>query len=432
MSEFATLHYGDNQYSLPILSSTDGQEKVLDVQELYAKSGLYAYDPSLNNVAVAKSSITYIEPTKGKLYYRGYDVEELVAHSSFAEVSYLLVNGQLPSPVEYDSYSLNLRSHSLIHEAMRNFFDGFPGNVHPLAILATMVTALSSYYSATYEEHIHKGIDIKVRLLAKIRTLAAWAYKKSIGHPIVYPRDELSYCTNFLNMMFAVPAEPYTVLPEHDRLLNQLLILYSDHEQNVATSTVRLVGSTQANLFVCVNAGISALWGAREAAWSLHTMSMLNAMISQNMQPEQFFAKFIKGQEPMRSSAFGHKKYKQMGARAKVSQKLFHDYIKSHPEVTNDMIIEKALEVEKFVFGHPYFTERQLLPNLDFYSALLFRIMGIPENMFNVVRVIGKLSGWLAHWDEQRKSMTVPRSMRPQQLYCGPSPRPYVSESKDA
>ena len=257
-------------------------------------------------------------------------------------------------------------------------------------------------------------------------TLAAWAYKKSIGQPIVYPRDTLPYCANFLNMMFSVPAEDYKIAQHDERLLNQILILYSDHEQSVATSTVRLVGSSQANLFVCINAGISALWGAREAAWEVHTMSMFNTMLNHNMKAERFFEKFIKGEESLRSPAFGHKKYNKMGPRAKSASKLFHAYLKQHPQSTQDPIITVGLEVEEFVLGHPYFSERNLLPNLDFYSALLLRMIGVPESMFNVVRVIGKLAGWLAHWEEQHKSMASQPSMRPQQVYCGPSPRPYL------
>ena len=424
-TEAALLNYKGKQYSLPLIKR-NGQQVALDIRQLHEQSDLYVYDPFLNNVAIAESAITCIDTEKNKLYYRGYDLEELVEHSHFIEVAYLLMHGELPSPEEHRLYSSSLSSHSMIHESMRNFFDGFPGDAHPLAILATMVTALSSYYPSTYGEHIRSGTDIKARLLAKVRTLAAWAYKKSIGQPIVYPRDALSYCANFLNMMFSVPAEDYEITPSDECLLNQILILYSDHEQSIATSTVRLVGSSQANLFVCINAGISALWGAREAAWEVHTMSMLNTMLNYNTKPERFFEKFIKGDEVLRSPAFGHKKYHKMGPRAKSASKLFHAYLKKNPKSTPDPIITKALEVEEFVLGHPYFSERNLLPNLDFYSALLLRMIGIPESMFNVIRVIGKLAGWLAHWEEQHKSTALQRSMRPQQIYCGSPPRPYL------
>ena len=428
-TETAILSYKGKEYSLPVIKRSD-QQAALDIRQLHEQSQLYAYDPLLNNVALAESAITRIDSEKNKLYYRGYDLEELVEHSHFIELAYLLMYGELPKPEEHKNYSLTLGSHSMIHESMRNFFDGFPGDAHPLAILATMVTALSSYYPSTYEEHIRSGIDIKARLLSKVRTLAAWAYKKSIGQPIVYPRDKLSYCANFLNMMFSVPAEEYSIAKDDERLLNQVLILYSDHEQNIATTTVRLIGSSQANLFVCINAGISALWGAREAAWEVHTMSMLNTMLNHNMKAERFFEKFIKGEEALRSPAFGHKKYHKMGPRAQSACKLFHAYLKNHPQAAQDPIIAVALEVEEFVLGQPYFSERNLLPNLDFYSALLLQTIGIPESMFNVVRVIGKLAGWLAHWEEQHKSLASQPSMRPQQIYCGSLARPYLPIDK--
>ena len=428
-TETAVLKYEGKEHSLALIKK-DKQQVALDIRQLHEQTGLYVYDPFLNNVAFTESAITLIDSKKNKLYYRGYDLEDLVTYSNFVEVAYLLMHGELPTPKEYKAYSLSLSLHSMIHESMRNFFDGFPGDAHPLAILATMVSALSSYYPSTYEEHIRSGTDIKARLLAKVRTLAAWAYKKSIGQPIVYPRDNLAYCANFLNMMFSVPAEDYHVRESNESLLNQILILYSDHEQNIATSTVRLVGSSQANLFVCINAGISALWGAREAAWEVHTISMLNTMLNNNMKAEHFFKKFIKGEEVLRSPAFGHKKYEKMGPRAKSARTLFHAHLKKHPEIIEDPIITMGIEVEEFVLGHPYFSERRLLPNLDFYSALLLRIIGIPESMFNVLRVIGKLAGWLAHWEEQHKNMLIPRSMRPQQLYCGTSARPYIPIDK--
>ena len=429
MSEYATLNYQNKEYKLPIISGVVGV-KALDIQQLHEDMQLYAYDPFLNNTAVTKSNITYIDSKNDKLYYRGYDIADLLEYSSFVEVAYLLIYGTLPTASEYNTFSNTLSSHAMLHEAMHNFFDGFPGNAHPLAILSTMVTALSSYYPSTYDEHIRQGTDIKARLLSKLRTLAAWAYKKSIGQPIIYPRDNLPYCANLLNMMFSMPVESYTIVNEDVRLLNQLLILYSDHEQNIATSTVHLVGSSRANLFVCINAGISALWGGREAAWEVHTMSMLNTMLQHSMSPEQFFEKFIKGEEALHSPAFGHKKYNGMEPRGLLACQLLKKHLKLNPKVAKSPIIDKALEVEEFVMGHPYFAERQLLPNLDFYSALLFHILGLPESMFNVMRTLGKLAGWLAHWEEQRTSMSQHRVMRPQQIYTGQTKLSYIPLAK--
>lgn len=418
----AELQADGKEYTLPILEGTDGQ-RAIDATELKEKTGLYLYDPTLNNTAVAQSEITRIDAENGKLLYRGYDVEALVKESNFVEVSYLLFNGDLPDQSAYDAYSHSLSNHSMVHESMRNVFDAFPGDAHPLAILATMVTALSSYYPQTYEENMKVGIDLKARLLAKVRTLAAWSYKKSIGHPVIYPQDDLPYCENLLNMMFAVPAEPYTVPQEDARVLNQLFILYSDHEHNSATSTVRLLSSTRANLFVCINAGISALWGAREGAYSVHTVPMLETMLSHNMSADQFFARFISGEEPFGSPAFGHKKYLTVDPRARISRELLHAYLKTKSGSRPNPLIEKGLEVEEFVLGHPFFKEMKIYPNLDFYSALIFLAMGMPRSMFNIMRVIGKMAGWLAHWEEER--LITRKAMRPQQIYTGVPERDY-------
>ncbi len=421
----ARLCYKEEEYTLPIVRGADGQE-ALDISQLHKRTGLYAYDPRLSNTAISKSKITRIDPEESKLYYRGYELGDLIEHSHFVELAYLLIQGALPNLQEYEKYSLSLCSHSMVHEAMRNFFDAFPVDAHPLAILATMVTALSSYYPSTYEEHISKGIDIKVRLLSKVRTLAAWSYKKSIGHPIIYPRDELGYCANFLHMIFALPTQTYNIAPELLRLLDQLLMLYSDHEQNIATSTVRLVGSSRANLFVCINAGICALWGARESGWGFYTMSMLRRMRREKMKPADFFASLIR-EENVHSPAFGHKKYKKMDARAQIAKKLLERYLEKNPAVREKELVDKGLEVEEFILRNDYCKQRNLAPNLDFYSALLFHIIGIPESMYNVVRVIGKLPGWLAHWEEQKRAFLQPSSsMRPQQIYTGVQLRPYV------
>ena len=421
----ARLVFSGQEYILPVFTGSDGKMGV-DIQHLYKDTGLYSYDPLLNNTAVAKSSITYIDSEHGKLYYRGHDIEDLVVQSSFAEAAYLLMNNKLPTQEEWKKYSTALSTHSLIHEAMKNFFYGFAGNTHPLATLATMVTSLSNYYPDSYEEQIHNEVDIQTLLLAKIRTLAAWSYKKSIGQPVIYPLNHLSYCANFLNMMFAVPAEPYVVPQEDECLLNQVLILYSDHEQNIATTTVRLLSSSGANLFVCISAGICALWGARETSGEIHTMAMLKTILGKKMKPADFFAPFLEGKETLYSPAFGHKKYTWMGPRARIAQKIFWDYAKKYPDKAKSPLIQKAFEIEDFVLNNSFFTKNHLFPNLDFYSALLFNMIGIPESMFNVVRVIGKLAGWLAHWEEQKQSTPPHRHMRPQQIYLGTSKQKYI------
>lgn len=426
MSETARLQLPQTpEIELPVMRGNDGRG-ILDIRELAEKTGYYTYDQNLNNTAIAGSAITWIDSKNGQLLYRGYDVAELVEHSSFVEVSYLLSNGELPTAQALEDYSGSLSKHSMIHESMRNLFDSFQGAANPLAILATMLTTLSSYYPDPHEENIKRGIDVRTRLLAKVRTLAAWAYKKSIGQPTIYPRDELPYCTNFLNMMFSVPAEPLVVRPEDDRILNQMLILYSDHEHNVATSTVRLVASTRANLFACIAAGVCTLWGARESDANLPPVYMLQEMIDKSVSPEDYFEKFIKRGEILKSNGLGHTAYEKEDPRAVLARKLFHEYRKNHPAAENDPMIRKALEVEEYVTGHPFFKEVNLYPNLDYYSAMVFHLLGIPAEMNNVIRAMGKLSGWLAHWVEQRHELDQ-LAYRPRQIYRGKMKRGYIT-----
>ncbi|HMU83258.1 MAG TPA: citrate/2-methylcitrate synthase [Leptospiraceae bacterium] len=424
--EDAKLILDNQEYHLPVVQGTDGSRSI-HADSLFEKTGLRIFDPRLNNVNITKSAITYIDPVSGRLLYRGYRIEDLVEHSSFVEVSFLLNEGELPNQEQYANYSNELCKHSMIHESMRYFFDAFPGDAHPIAILATMVTALSAYYPSTYEENLKKGVDIRARLLAKVRTLAAWSYKKSVGEPVVYPRDEMPYCTNFLNMLFAVPAETYQVPKSHDRVLNQLLILYSDHEQNTATTTMRLVASSQANLFACINAAMCAMWGSREFGANIPPIPMLDQMTKRRQSPEEYFEKFIKGQEIIRSNGLGHSSYRTQDPRAIIARKLFHEFRKTNEIAAVDPLFEKALEVEEFTLGHPYFKEKGLYPNLDYYSALIFRMIGLPMTMNNVIRTIGKLSGWLAHWMEQHDE-GVRGAYRPGQVYTGVAERPFPTD----
>ncbi len=419
----ARLILDSGEYELPLIEGTDGRQH-LDVTQLRETTGLYTYDPNLSNTAVAKSAVSWIDQENGVLLYRGYNINELVENSTFVETSYLLIEGRLPNEEELRAYSTSLSKHSMIHEAMRNFFDSFPGDAHPLGILSVMVTSLSSYYPGTYEQNILKGIDVKTRLLAKIRTLAAWSYRKFRGEPVIYPRDELPYCTNFLNMMFASPAEPHQVDPAHDALLNKILILYADHELNVATTTVRIVGSTDANLFACISAGTCALWGARDSGTRTPPIRMLTAMVNRQQSPEVYFERFIKGREPMFATGLGHPNYVAMDPRARQMKRVFHDYLKAHPQWRSDELVKKGLEVEEFCMGHPFFLERNLYPNLDFYSAVAMHVLGVPPQMMNVIRVIGKTAGWLAHWTEERTGHEP--SFRPRQISTGERERPYV------
>ncbi len=426
--DFISYEYNQKKLRIPLIEGTD-QQKFADINYLFQETGLITYDSSLNNTAIAKSKISYIDSKNGKLFYRGYNVEELVEKSTFVETSFLLIYGHLPAQNELKNFSNELSKHSMIHESVRLFFDAFPGSAHPLAILATLVIALSAYYPSSFEEMMKKGIDIRTRLLAKVRTLAAWSYKKSIGQPIIYPRDELPYCTNFLNMMFATPAEPYKVDPIDDKVLNQILILYADHEMNATTTTVRVVASGRANLFACINAGICSLWGSRESDANVPPIVMLRDMINNNITPEDYFKDFISGKKQLKLNGFGHNAYEKEDPRAKMSRKIFKEYyqkkIQIEPSYLQDPILNKALEVEEYVMNHPVLKEMNFYPNLEFYSALVFKLLGIPPEMNNVIRSIGKLPGWLAHWTEQRENPDR-KVYRPKQIYTGELYKTYV------
>jgi len=425
---FVELNYNDRKFRLPLVTGTDNKQAI-DIHFINQETNLTTFDSALNNTSIAKSKISYIDSKNGKLYYRGYDVEELVEKSTFVETSFLLLYGHLPTKSEMENFSYTLSKHSMIHESMRIFFDAFPGDAHPLAILATLVTALSAYYPNSYEDMIKQGIDIRVRLLAKVRTLAAWSYKKSVGQPIIYPKDELPYCTNFLNMMFATPAEPYEVDPMDDRILNQILILYADHEMNATTTTVRVVASGRANLFACINAGICSLWGSRESDANVPPITMLREMINKNLSSEAYFKDFIQGKKQLKLNGLGHNAYETEDPRARTSRRLFKEYYKfklqKDPTILSDPILQKAFEVEEYVMNHPWFKEMNLYPNVEFYSALIFKLLGIPPEMNNVIRSIGKLSGWLAHWTEQRENPDR-KVYRPKQIYVGELNKKYI------
>lgn len=429
MAEPLPYFYTGRNRTLPVIESSDGAS-LLNIQSLSEETGLYTFDPALRNTAIARTKISYIDGKHNRLFYRGYDIEELVAKSTFVETSYLLIHGELPTVAQITAYSRDLSKHSMIHESMRTFFDAFPGGKgHPLAILATMITALSGLYPESFEETLSRGVDIRVRLLAKVRTLAAWSHKKSVGQPIIYPRDEFPYCTNFLNMMFAIPAESYEVPREDDRILNQMLILYADHEMNATTTAVRIVASARANLFACINAGICALWGSRESDAVMPPALMLIRMIERNLSAEQYFEKFIQGREQLKLGGFGHGAYEGVDPRAKIARRLFQEFLKVKPDAEHDPLIQKGLEVEDYTLNHPLFKQMNLYPNVDFYSALVFKMIGIPPEMNNVVRTIGKLAGWLAHWSESREELS--RTVyRPRQLYVGEIGRTFVERER--
>ncbi len=420
MSETASLDIGGKKYELPIVVGTEG-EHAIDVSKLRAQSSFVTLDPAFVNTASTTSSICFIDGEKGILRYRGYPIEDLAEHSTFVEVAYLLMKGELPSAEGLQDFRVVLSRHSLIHEDMRHFFDGYPSTAHPMGILSAMVTSLSSFYP----EALDPSDDVEMtslRLLSKLRTLAAYTYKKSIGQPITYPNNSLSYCGNFLHMMFATPAEPYHVDPVMERALNLLLILHADHEQNCSTSTVRLVGSSEVNQFAAISAGISALWGSRHGGANQRVLQMLEEIHESGGKVTDWVEKSKDKNSGFRLFGFGHRVYKNFDPRAKIIKAACDDLL-DHLGI-DDPLLGIARELEQAALDDEYFIERRLYPNVDFYSGIMYRAMGIPTDMFTVMFALGRLPGWLAHWMEMREDDGY-RIGRPRQIYTGETERRY-------
>ncbi len=414
----AKLLLNGNDYELPLVEGTE-KEVGVDVQKLRATTGAITLDPGYGNTGSCQSAITFIDGEKGILRYRGYPIEEIAEQASFVEVCFLLIYGHLPTRAELDEFNEQLTYHSLIHEDMKKFFEGFPPKAHPMAILSSMVASLSAYYSSTEE---NRDLNI-VRLLAKAKTIAAFAYKKSMGQPFIYPRNELSYTENFLHMMFAVPAEPYVVPRVLDKALNLLLILHADHEQNCSTSTVRMVGSSQANLFASMSAGICALWGPLHGGANQRVIEMLE-MIRQDPQGfEKYIAKAKDKDDPFRLMGFGHRVYKNFDPRAEILKRVAGEVLADMGK--EDPLLDIAKSLEKVALEDSFFVERKLYPNVDFYSGILYRAMGIPTDMFTVMFALGRLPGWIAQWKELIEDPKM-RISRPRQIYVGAEKRPWV------
>ncbi|MCZ8238664.1 MAG: citrate synthase [Leptospiraceae bacterium] len=418
----AELLIDGKNYELPIITGTDGRQGI-DISSLYKSTGLVSLDPGLFNTAIGHSKVSRRVPEKGELFYRGYDIEELVFNSTFVETSYLLIYGDLPNKQELEDFSKRLSKHSMIHEDMLNLFDGFPGKANPLAALSVMVTSLSSYYPDDYEENLDKGVDQVTRLLAKIRTIAAFTHRHSEGHPFVYPLDKLPYCTNFLHMLHSIPAEGvYTVPDEFEKLLNKLWILYADHEQNVSVTTVQIIGSTKANLFASIAAGIAAQWGSREGGRPVAAVELLEDIQRSKLDAVSYFERFKSGEKELHSNGFGQKAYDTISPRARVARKVFLDFYKNRKL---DPIEELAMQVDNFIWKDDYFVSKMLYPNLEFYSGIMFHTLGIPKELFTSMQVIGRLPGWMAHWRELRKKGENSK-VRPRQIYVGENSRKYI------
>lgn len=420
----AKLLIGDKELDLASTTGTEG-ETCIDITKLRDKTGVISMDSGYGNTGSCFSSITFIDGEKGILRYRGYPIEDLAKNSNFIEVSYLLIYGHLPSRKELEQFQFNLTHHTLIHEDMKKFFEGFPPSAHPMGILSAMVSSLSAYYPDAYNPE-HYDLNI-IRLLAKLKTIAAFSYKKSIGQPFIYPRNDLRFSADMIHMMFAVPSEEYEVPKVLEDALDLLLILHADHEQNCSTSTVRMVGSSNANLFATMSAGICALWGPLHGGANQEVIEMLEH-IKKDGGDYKKYINYAKDKESnFKLMGFGHRVYKNFDPRAQIL-KGSADKVLNLLGI-NDPLLEIAKNLEEAALKDPYFIEKKLYPNVDFYSGIIYRAMGIPTNMFTVMFALGRLPGWLAQWKEMKETPGI-RISRPRQIYTGSAKREYVPINK--
>lgn len=416
----AHLNINGESYELPLTVGTE-DEAAIDIRHLRRDTGYITLDSGYANTGSCESAITFIDGEEGILRYRGYPIEQLALESSFVEVSYLLIYGELPPAEALERFTHELTYHTMLHEDMKKFFEGYPPSAHPMSVLSSMVASLSAYYP-TAEDPETTRLNI-VRLLAKLKTIAAFSYKKSMGQPFIYPRNDLSYSADFLRMMFAVPPEEYEISPTLEKTLDLLLILHADHEQNCSTSAVRMVGSSGADLFVSISAGINALSGPLHGRANQEVIHMLEQIYAAGGDSTAFVERAKDQDDPFRLMGFGHRVYKNFDPRARIIKQYADEVLDDLG--TNDPLLDIAKRLEKAVLEDDYFVERKLYPNVDFYSGILYRAMGIPTNMFTVMFAIGRLPGWIAQWKEMRDDPTN-RIHRPRQVYVGSKERSYA------
>lgn len=415
------LRLGDKEYDLPVIVGTEGEHAV-DISNLRNQSSYITLDDGYANTGSCRSAITYLDGEEGVLRYRGYPIEDIAAHCDFVEASYLLIYGELPSEEQLHQFRMALRRHTMVHEDVRSFYNGFPRDAHPMAILSSVVGALATFYPNSLDPHDPKQVEISMfRLMAKLPTIAAMAHKKSIGQPFVYPRNDLTYCENFLQMMFAVPSEPYVIDPDFVEAMNLLLIVHADHEQNCSTSTVRMVGSSNANLYASISAGICALWGPLHGGANQACVEMLEAILADGGDVKKYVELAKDKNSRFRLMGFGHRVYKNYDPRAAIIKRVC-DRLLGKLQI-KDPLFDIAQELEHAALNDPYFIERKLYPNVDFYSGVVYRAMGIPVPMFPVLFAIGRLPGWIAHWKELHA--TTNRINRPRQIYTGHTKREF-------
>ncbi len=417
MGEKAIIILDGKEYELPVIEGSEG-EKAVDISTLRQKTGYITMDPGFANTGSCESAITFMEGEKGVLRYRGIPVEELAEKSTFVETAYLLLNRRLPTTDELNEFSLLLTDQSLVHEDMQMFFQNFPRRAHPMGILSSMVTALRSFYPEldhlSEQENVNR---ILTRLLSKVRTMAAMSHNMSRGHKVVYPRPDLSYCANFLNMMFNTPVKPYKIDPIITRTLNVFWILHADHEQNCSTSAVRLVGSARVNLYAAISAGIAALWGPLHGGANQAVIAMLEEIHEQGGDYRPFIKRAKDKNDPFRLMGFGHRVYKTYDPRARIMKSVCDKVLGNI--TSSDPLLDIARELEEVAVKDPYFVDHNLYPNVDFYAGIVLRAMGIPTNMFTVMFAIGRLPGWIAQWLESKNDPHW-KLHRPRQIYTGP------------
>ena len=419
----ATLRYPGGELDLEIVHATEGADGIA-LGPLLAKTGYTTFDQGFVNTASTKSAITYIDGDAGILRYRGYPIEQLAEKSTFIEVSYLLIYGELPTPAQLEEFTTQIQRHTMLHEDLKRFFDGFPRNAHPMPVLSSAVNALSAYYQDSLDPLDHAQVELStIRLLAKLPTIAAYAYKKSVGQPFLYPDNTLSLVENFLRMTFGLPAEPYFCDPEIVNALDMLLILHADHEQNCSTSTVRLVGSSQANLFTSISGGINALWGPLHGGANQSVLEMLETIRADGGNVREFVRKVKDREDGVKLMGFGHRVYKNYDPRARIVKEQADKILGKLGGDDELLTIAKALE--EAALTDDYFVERKLYPNVDFYTGLIYRAIGFPTRMFTVMFALGRLPGWIAHWREMHEEPN--KIGRPRQIYIGYGERDYIN-----
>jgi citrate synthase len=427
MSEIAKIELDGTIYELPVVEGSEN-EKAIDISKLRELTGYITLDTGYKNTGATKSAITFLDGEEGVLRYRGYSIEELAEKASFMEVSHLLIYGELPTESELTNFETKIKKHTLVHEDMRRFFEAFPAQAHPMGVLSSMVSSLATFYPESLDPNRSaeaKDLTIQ-RILAKLPTLSAWSYKNSIRHKVMYPRNNYNYCENFLHMMFAMPTEDYHIDPVIVSAVNKLFILHADHEQNCSTSTVRMVGSSQANLYSSVSAGISALWGPLHGGANQEVIEMLEQIHKDGGNVDKWILKAKDKEDPFRLMGFGHRVYKNFDPRANIIKKTCDEVLEKLG--ISDPLLEIAKKLEKVALEDEYFKSRNLYPNVDFYSGIIYKAIGIPTEMFTVMFALGRLPGWIAQWKEMTENKEP--IGRPRQIYIGETSREYVPLSK--